>query len=57
MKLIFTNKDNEKTIIFTVDEYENLLVILDQAQLPEHRKKLCEVQVKLWQDLYDIDLE
>lgn len=57
MKLISTNKEFEKTIEFTVDEYENLLVILDQAQLPEHRGNLCEAQVKLWQDLYDIDLE
>jgi hypothetical protein len=57
MKLISINENNEKTIELTVNEYEYLLVILDQAQLPEHRKKLCEVQVKLWQDLYDIDLE
>ena len=57
MKLISTNENNEKTIKFTVDEYENLLAILDQAQLPEHRKNLCRVQVKLWQDLYDTDLE
>ena len=57
MKLISINENNEKTIELTVNEYEYLLIILDQAQLPEHRKKLCEVQVKLWQDLYDIDLE
>jgi len=57
MKLISKNKVDEKTIKFTVEEYENLLIILDQSQLPEHRKNLQEIQIKLWQDLYDIDLE
>jgi hypothetical protein len=57
MKLISTNEKLEKTIEFTVDEYENLLTILDQSQLPKHRINLCQTQVKLWQDLYDIDFE
>jgi len=57
MKLISKNEVDEKTIKFTVEEYENLLTILDQSQLPEHRKDLQEIQVKLWQNLYDIDLE
>lgn len=57
MKLISTNEKLEKTIEFTVDEYENLLTILDQAQLPKHRENLCKTKVKLWRDLYDFDLE
>jgi len=56
MKLISTNENNEKTIQFTVEEYENLLIILDQSQLPEHREYLYKVKNKLWQDLYDLDL-
>jgi len=55
MKLISNNKNNEKTIEFSVEEYENLLVILDQAQLPEHHSNLRKTQNKLWNDLYDMD--
>jgi len=38
MQLISKTKDNEKTIKFTVDEYEHLLKILDLCTPPEHRK-------------------
>jgi len=55
MKLISKNENNEKTIKLSVEEYENLLIILDQAQLPEHHNNLCKTQNKLWNDLYDMD--
>jgi hypothetical protein len=57
MELISETKNNEKTIKFTLDEYEDLLTILDQSQLPDHRKNLQKTQIRLWQDLYDLDLE
>lgn len=55
MQLVSKTK-NEKTIKLTVEEYEDLLTILDQAQLPIHRANLSKTQTKLWQDLYDLDL-
>jgi len=55
MELISKTEDNEKTIKFTVTEYENLLIILDQAQLPVHRLNLEVHQSMMWCDLYDMD--
>lgn len=57
MELVSKTEDNKKTIKFTMEEYENLLIILDQAQLPDHHINLQKVQSNLWSDLYDLDLE
>jgi uncharacterized protein (DUF1778 family) len=57
MELISKTENDEKTIKFTMEEYEDLLVILDQSQLPDHRKNLQKAQAKLWCDLYDLDLD
>jgi len=56
MQLISKTEDNEKTIKFTVEEYENLLKILDLCTPPEHRDYLYEVMSKMFNELYDMDL-
>jgi len=56
MELIHKNKDNEKTIKFSVDEYEDLLKILNLSTLPEHRENLYPIKSKMWNELYDMDL-
>jgi len=56
MELVSKTENNEKTIKFTVEEYENLLVILDQSLLPAHRENLYEVKAEMWNGLYDMDL-
>jgi len=56
MQLISKTEDNEKTIKFTVDEYEHLLKILDLCTPPEHRNYLFKVMAEMFNDLYDMDL-
>jgi len=56
MQLISKTEDNEKTIKFTVEEYEHLLKILDLCIPPEHRNYLFKVMSEMFNDLYDMDL-
>ena len=56
MQLISKTEDNEKTIKFTVDEYEHLLKILDLCIPPEHRNYFFLVMSKMHNDLYDMDM-
>jgi len=56
MRLISKTENNEKTIKFTVEEYEDLLKILNLCTPPEHRNYLYKVMSKMFDELYDMDL-
>lgn len=57
IQLVSNTEDNGKIIEITAKEYDDLMRILDVSILPDHRKNLYTIKSKMWNDLYDMDLD